>query len=99
MEEEKPDRTSLLKLLAEKWQNRPCQMCNSGPLSVSNKTFEIREYHGGDMVVGGPIVPIVPVVCLNCGNTILVNAIVAGIVKSKPEKIDDKIEEKREDKQ
>ena len=30
------------------------------------------------MVVGGPLIPLVPVTCNNCGYTIVVNAILAG---------------------
>jgi len=34
------------------------------------------------MVVGPiPIVPVLPVTCATCGNTVLVNAIVAGVAK------------------
>jgi hypothetical protein len=57
-------------------------MCGVGNWNVQDSTFELREFHEGTLVVGGPIIPVVPVVCTNCGNTILVNAIIAGAVKS-----------------
>ena len=38
------------------------------------------------MIVGGPIVPLAPVTCNNCGNTILLNALIAGIVDPQPKK-------------
>ena len=51
----------------------------SGSWNVSDKVFELREYHDGNMVIGGsPIVPVVPVTCDNCGNTVLVNSIISG---------------------
>jgi hypothetical protein len=65
-----------------KWHGRNCPMCQAGNWNISDRVFELREYHGGSFVVGGsPIVPVVPVTCDNCGNTILVNAIVADAVE------------------
>jgi hypothetical protein len=86
---EKKDTEKLIGFLNEKWQSRPCPMCQVGKWGVQDKVFELREFHGGGLVIGGtPIVPIIPVTCGNCGNTIFVNAITAGIVK--PEKEDNK---------
>jgi hypothetical protein len=68
--------------LKHKWQGRKCPMCNGGTWNVSDRVYELREYHGGKLVVGGsPIVPVVPVTCDNCGNTVLVNAIVSEAVE------------------
>lgn len=86
---EKKDTEKLIAFLNTKWQGRPCPMCQAGKWSVQDKVFELREFHGGGLVIGGtPIVPVIPVTCENCGNTIFLNAITAGIVK--PEKEDDK---------
>ena len=64
-----------------KWRGQKCPMCSTGNWNVSDKIFELREFHDGNVVIGnGPIVPIVPVTCDNCGNTVLVNAIVSGAV-------------------
>jgi hypothetical protein len=69
--------------LKDKWKGRPCQMCGLGNWNVSETIFEIREYNQGDLIVGGgPILPVIPVTCDNCGNTILVNAIKAGLIES-----------------
>jgi len=78
----------IIQYLNEKWQKRPCPMCGVGNWSVQDRVFELREFHGGSLVVGGtPIIPIIPVICNNCGNTILINAIIAGVVmKEKEEK-------------
>ena len=56
-------------------------MCNSGPWAIGTEIFELREFHGGNLVIGpGKLLPVVGVTCTNCGNTILVNAITAGLV-------------------
>ncbi len=91
------DRNKFLEFLKEKWQGRPCPMCQVGNWSVQEKIFELREFHGGglQLVAGSPILPIIPITCDNCGNTILVNAIVSRVVEpgkesAKPEKEDNK---------
>ena len=68
--------------LKEKWKGSACPLCKSGSWTVSDKVFELREYHDGNLVIGGsPIVPVVPVTCDNCGNTVLVNSIISGNTK------------------
>jgi predicted nucleic-acid-binding Zn-ribbon protein len=71
----------LLKHLNDKWGNIACPMCGSSGWNVSDTIYELREFHGGNLVLGnGPIVPIVPVSCNNCGNTVLVNALLSGAI-------------------
>jgi hypothetical protein len=67
--------------LTQKWANRPCPMCEKTAWSIEGSSFELREFNHGNMIVGGPVIPIIPVVCTNCGNTVLVNAILAGAVE------------------
>ena len=75
--------------LKEKWQGRTCPLCGVGNWNISDSVYELREFHGGSLVLGsGPIVPVVPVTCSNCGNTIMVNALLSGAVE-KPEKKED----------
>lgn len=81
--------------LNKKWGNRPCPMCGSNSWNVSDTVYEMREFHGGNLVLGtGPIYPVVPVSCNNCGNSVMVNALLSGAVDqpevkpTKPEKND-----------
>jgi ribosomal protein S27AE len=75
---------NIIQHLSAKWKGRACPMCGTGNWTVSDKVFELREYHDGNIVLGsGPIVPLIPVTCDNCGNVVFVNAIVAGSVASK----------------
>ncbi|MBO8131979.1 MAG: hypothetical protein H0Z29_10795 [Candidatus Marinimicrobia bacterium] len=78
----------IIQFLNEKWQKRPCPMCGVGNWSVQDRVFELREFRGGSLVVGGtPIMPIIPVICNNCGNTILINAKTTGfVIKEKVDK-------------
>ena len=76
----KYDGDELIQHLNTKWKNQPCPLCGTRQWNVQDKTFELREFHGGNLVLGsGPIIPIIPVICTNCGNTVLVNPLVAGI--------------------
>lgn len=89
------DNKKFLEFLKEKWEGRSCPLCQVGNWSVQGKVFELREYHGGDFVLGrSPIIPIVPITCDNCGNTILVNAIISEAVES--QKVDAKSKKKEE---
>jgi predicted RNA-binding Zn-ribbon protein involved in translation (DUF1610 family) len=75
------DSQKIIQYLNTKWAVKPCPMCGIIKWNVSDKLFELREYHGGDLVIGGQasIIPLIPIICSNCGNTIFINAIVAGV--------------------
>jgi len=79
---QKIDSEKLLSHLKSKWQGRSCQMCGTGNWNVSDSIFELREYNQGNLVIGGgPIIPVVPITCDNCGNTVFINAIKAGLIE------------------
>lgn len=76
------DGTKLVEHLRTKWHGRSCPMCNAGTWNVQNSTYQLLEFNQGGLVLGGPVIPVIPIVCSNCGNTLLINAITAGIVAS-----------------
>ncbi len=77
---EKIDTTKLIEFLNTKWGQRSCPMCGVYNWSVQDMAYEIRGYLPWLLPQGGPRMPIIPVVCKNCGNTVLVNAIISGII-------------------
>jgi len=77
------DPQDMIKFLNDKWKGKPCLMCGEGSWAIQNKTFQLMEFNKGSLVVGGPIIPVIPVICNNCGNTVLVSAITAGVVEKK----------------
>lgn len=81
----KLDNEKILAYLRTKWAGRPCQMCGVGSWNVQDSLFQLTEFNEGSVVLGGPVVPILPVVCGNCGNTVLVNALVSGALKPPPQ--------------
>lgn len=71
-----------------KWkQHNECLLCNSNSWSVTG-IFEMRSFHGGTLVVGGDssVLPVLPVICNNCGNTVLLSAVVIGLTPRNSEK-------------
>jgi hypothetical protein len=81
---------AVIAFLNSKWGNRSCPMCSKGPWSVQDRVFQLNEFHQGNLVVGGPLIPVIPVSCGNCGHTVLVNAIIAGVLPAEPLQADKK---------
>lgn len=81
-----PDQSKkFLATIQAKW--RPpfqCTCCGANNWSIAESVFQLTEFHGSGMRIGGLLVPVVPVTCNNCGNTLVINALVAGAIE--PEK-------------
>ncbi len=78
------DADKLIAFLREKWGGTPCPMCHASNWNVNNVTFQLLDFNPTGLVIGGPVFPVVPVVCNNCGNTIFLNAIKVGVVTPPP---------------
>ena len=64
--------------LNQKWQNKSCLMCNNNNWSYDDTIFTpLNTGPNNSINLGGKILPLVPVTCTSCGNTIFINAIVA----------------------
>jgi hypothetical protein len=70
--------------LKEKWTERSCPVCKGQVWAVSNCLFELREFSGGALVIGGDmsLYSVVPVICENCGCTHLFSATRSGLVEA-----------------
>jgi hypothetical protein len=79
----KEQREILMKFLNERWKMPPCQMCGDAGWVVSDRVFELREFTQGALVIGGGsvIYPVIPINCPKCGHTLLLSAILAGIIE------------------
>jgi len=68
--------------LEQKWGDQSCPLCENDNWNVSDSIYKLQGSVGQNVIFGNvPIIPVVPVTCTNCGNTILVNTIVAGVTK------------------
>ena len=62
-----------------------CVVCGDNTWNISDSVFQLIEFsQQGGIRIGGPIQPIVTILCNNCGNTILLNALQSGVVTPHP---------------
>lgn len=70
-----------------KLQRCACPVCQSVDWRVSESIFEMREFFGGAMLLGGgQVLPVILATCHFCGHILPFNAIHVGVVKE-PEEI------------
>ena len=86
MPEPAHDRKKLIEGVLKRWKRPNCPLCDKTSWTVPEDLFELRQLSLDGFHVGGPRMPVVPVICEHCGNTVLVNAIVAGVVPPKTAK-------------
>jgi hypothetical protein len=76
------ERKKINDFLEKNWASpQNCSVCHKNSWNISPEVFELRSFHGGSMVIGGKsgIVPLILITCDNCGNTIFINALIAGL--------------------
>jgi len=84
IDEHKINREKLLDFLNSKWKNNLCACCGQNNWHVWDEAYELRAFRWGNMVIwGAPIIPVVPIICNNCGNTLFVNAIMSWVIENK----------------
>lgn len=72
------------------WGGHPkCPLCGGQDFAMADRVFELVEHSPDIETRERRVAPVLPVFCLKCGYTMLVNAIVLGIVPAgKPEQQD-----------
>ena len=92
------EQTSKLLSQLNDWRKsaKPCVICGQSSWAVNDTIFELREFNEGNLVIGGKcaIMPLVPVTCNNCGNTLFFNAIKLGVVIPPESKVDEDVNSK-----
>lgn len=80
----KIDDDKITRAINSKMPNGPgeCTVCSENSWTYDSTLFEVREYQGGGMVIGGrsSILPTIALTCSNCGNTQFLNAVTLGLV-------------------
>ena len=80
--EEQVDMRELVAWLNSQWIGpKICPICKQNKWNISDKPVEVRQFQGGGLVVGGQVYPLIAITCTVCGYTLLINAIVAGLLK------------------
>jgi len=61
-----------------------CPICAGNEWILNDTVFELREFSGGGLVIGGEassIYPVIAVACKTCGHTHYFNAILLGVIQ------------------
>ena len=78
------------KLEKHRDKRRACSICGNNNWILNDTIFEMREFMGGDMVIGGTaIMPMISVSCTECGHTRFISAIRMGVITPNPQTQDD----------
>ena len=61
---------------------RPCVICGNQKWVLNDTIFEMREFNGGDLIIGGQsaIMPVISLSCTECGHTLFLSAIKMGVI-------------------
>jgi hypothetical protein len=73
--------TKLTAWLEEKWTNQTCTSCGTDQWNVTDQLALMPIHRPDKSFIGAPAVPSVVAVCLNCGHTILFNAVKIGLLE------------------
>ena len=71
-----------------------CPLCGSNNWTVSDTVFQALEFDIDGLRLGGASVPIIPISCMKCGNTLFINALISGLIDRPEDKNDGRDENK-----
>ena len=79
---QKVNHADFIKYLKEQWSGK-CPLCGSGNWNIQAAVYQLIPYGVDTLIVDdpNPNIPVIPVFCTKCGNTILVSATIAGLVR------------------
>lgn len=72
---------------SDKLKEHSCPVCKSNKWVMPQAIFEVRQFFGGNMKIGGgaQVIPMAIVTCHVCGYSMFFNAINIGAIKPKGE--------------
>lgn len=71
------------KWLEAKWQvfKQLCPICGEKRWTIED-VYQLHRFTPGvGLQLGGPILPVFPVLCVNCGYTMFFNALISGVIQ------------------
>jgi hypothetical protein len=74
-----PDDRAKLEKFVKNCKLSKCPICDTDSWSLSEQVYQLTEYPEAGRFIGKTIAPLVPLTCTKCGNTILFNALIAGV--------------------
>lgn len=73
------DITKAISFVQAKWTNAQCNACGGTQHNIEQNVFQLLEFNGEGLSIGGPVYPVIPVTCTNCGHIRLLSGVVAGV--------------------
>lgn len=67
----------------KKIHGTPCPLCGNNKWEISDQVFQAVEFSYKGLLVGGASFPMIPLTCVNCGNTYFINALVSKLIDPK----------------
>ncbi|MEK6891882.1 MAG: hypothetical protein AABX25_01730 [Nanoarchaeota archaeon] len=66
--------------------NLKCPVCTNDNFTVVDgfTNDSLIDTIGGNIILGGRVLPSIPIVCTNCGNTFFLNAKILGLSEEQP---------------
>jgi hypothetical protein len=81
------DKEKVAKWINTYWTGpKKCPICQDQKWVLLDNVWELRKYQDGTLVVGGPVLPVVVMMCNVCGHSILFNAIAIGALEKENER-------------
>ncbi|MFP6583795.1 MAG: hypothetical protein VCD00_14745 [Candidatus Hydrogenedentota bacterium] len=76
------DPKEIVRQIRKNWiHEASCPLCGRHDWAVQHELYELRQHNGNNVIGGETVIPIVPVTCKKCGNTVMINGIIAGVVE------------------
>ena len=80
------NREKLLERINAKWKTKTCPMCQKNNWNIGkNLVSTVNLSDDGGVELGGSVMPLVPIICMNCGNVLFVNPLVIDAVNKTDE--------------
>lgn len=71
------NREKLISAINKTWMTKTCPMCGKNSWTIGDQMIAmVNVGEDKSIQLGGEFMPLVPMVCGNCGNTILINPLV-----------------------
>lgn len=72
---------TVLSIINRKWKNKNCLLCGANAWAINGYvTLTMSNVPTEQVIGGGVVLPSAAVICRNCGNTHIINLVIAGLV-------------------
>lgn len=68
----------LINTINEKWITKNCSLCGNNDYTISSILVELHEHNNENKII-----PLVPITCNNCGNTIFISPLTINCIDAK----------------